>query len=273
MGDALLFLTLILLICSSWIIIFIVNLNRLNQQRGYVGKGTKEEIQAMIHKVYVQALAFEQSKSFIKALQKNLKHQIDSFMTAFNLNHKLAIDCLDCMKDTVDVNDMTFYVGDEIVDSLLREKLRICYLKGIVLDVIADLDEIEINKEHLFFIFSNLIDLVIEDVEKMKNLENAQGVDNFLKPQFFKKSVGSKKQKNKVSIRASKRANFFVLQLAYNLGNAQFSSVVNSNEHIYSMLNLLLNCYNGVMIDQNKNYKHIKTIVIPLANIAKKNVK
>ena len=94
------------------------------------------------------------------------------------------------------------------------------------------------------------MDLVIKDVEKIKNFED-------------------KKQKNRISIRASKnnlKNNvFFVLQIAYNI-NSNIYSDFNNNQQAYDMLNLFLDYYNGVMVCSNKNYRHIKTIVIPLVS-------
>ena len=249
MGNSLVFFVLLLFVYLSWVVTFVVKLKKSSRHHSDIVKYEREEIEEVIERVYERAISFEKCKNFTKALQKNLKHQIDSFITATTIDYGLAIDCLNSLKDTVDINDMTFCVGNDLINSLLREKMRICYQKSIVFDVVADLTEVDIQEEHLFFVFSNLLDLVIKDIDKIENSKE-------------------KKRRNKIAIRASrsnlKNDSFFVLQIAYNI-NSNIYSDINNNKKAYDMLNLFLDYHNGAMVSQNKNYKHIKTIAIPLA--------
>lgn len=234
----------------NWIFILAYKIKHLNNKYENIDK----ILNNLIEKTYIEAVSFEKSKNFTKALQKNLKQQIDCFITLYQKkdveSNSLKTEVLNCLKDTVDISDMTFYVGNDVMNMLLRKKVRECYYKNIVLDVVADLRDVAINSSHLFLIFSDMIDWAIRYTDEAKE----------------------RSQKAKILIRAS-RANsdnchFFVMQIAYDIINNKEDININQyiTEYHKNVLDLLIDYYNGTLISNIKSNRIIKTITIQIPN-------
>ncbi|MBP0979089.1 MAG: hypothetical protein J6C55_00360 [Oscillospiraceae bacterium] len=249
------FISTVIFIYFSWIFIFVYKTKYLNNKY----KNLDKELNNLIEQTHIEAVSFEKSKNFIKALQKNLRHQIDCFLILNNnkdYDENLKTEILNCLKDTVDISDMTFYVGDDIVNMLLRKKVRECYYKNITLDVVADLRGSKIKSSHLFLIFSDLIDLAIKYIEGAKN----------------------RNQKAKILIRASRdnfgnleNSNFFVMQVAYDVINNKRDIDINQyiSENHKNMLDLLIGYYNGILVSGVKQDRIVRTITVPIKKFNK----
>lgn len=240
-----LFIVVVILIYVLWLIYFVYRLKHLEICDEHI----KDEVDILIEKKYIEAVAFKKAKNHVVALQRNLRNQIYCIVKLAKVKDNRLWECLDFLKDTVDLSDMTFYVGNAAVNMLLREKVRECYYKNIALDVVADVTDITINSEHLFFIFSDVIDMAISYIENNRK---------------------DKENRCKIIIRASKKSlkvsDFFVLQIAYNILNNNIEDLNMDryiNKHHQNMMQLLL-LYNGTIIGKQKENKIVKTITIPL---------
>ena len=233
------FTFILMIIYFTWLIITFLKIKTMNNQYENIDK----DLEILVDKVYTNTVAFNKCKNFTTALQLNLKYQINS-LKKLPANKKFSVtEYLDCIKDIVDTNDMTFYVGNNTINMLLRKKVRECIYRDIMLDVVADLSDINIDETHLFLIFSNLVDLSIEYLK--------QGEEN---------------KKYKILIREAKKKlknnDFLIIQIAYNI--IENIKDIDINEYHKDMVDLISTYYNGTIISEEKNGRIVKTVMIPL---------
>ena len=234
------FILIIAIIYFNWFIFTVLKFNDLNKWSIYI---SDEKLNEVTSKIYTNIISFEKSKNFTQTLQKNLQYQINDIDILEIEELSLWKKYFDCIKDMVDLNDMTFDVGNDDVNMILRKKGRECYCKKILLDVVADLREVAVDKKYLCYILSNLINNGVKYIKKAKKKED----------------------KVKILIRGSKSNhksnNFFILQLTYNVLN---NIKENTDTYQDASLNLILNKCNGILLKEEKNQKYINTVTIAL---------
>ncbi len=242
------FVIVVILIYVLWLLYFISKLKKIDIKDEHL----KDEVDILVDAKYTEALAFKKSKNYLMALQKNIGNQIYNIVDLAKNKDGILWTCLDCLKDTVDLSDMTFYVGNDMVNMLLREKVRRCYYKNITLDVVADITDVNIDSKHMVLIFSNIIDMAIKHIENNR---------------------ANKANKCKIIVRASKSlcktSNFFVLQIAYNMFNNSLEDL-NFHKYInkhYQNMMYLIEFYDGTIISKQKGNKIVKTVTIPLCGL------
>lgn len=141
----------------------------LSIQYGLFRTDQLEEEKKLIERILrLQEKKFIDSKKNIELI--NIKcHDLKKYVS--NLKG-LDQEELQHLKETLNVYDMTFRTGNEVLDIVLAEKSLICQQKQIQLECMANGKILEfISLLDVYAIFSNAIDNAIESVLKVDDLE------------------------------------------------------------------------------------------------------